>query len=69
MASEEAVEFFKENGYLIVRDLLSKEEVQQLQQWTQEVHDWIPSENSDFMPYEVCRYVLFYAAEFHKLIN
>jgi hypothetical protein len=48
------IESFKESGYLIIRDLLSPTEVEDLQQWAQEVHDWKPTPESIFMPYEVC---------------
>jgi len=54
MVSEQQVKFFNENGYLIVRDLLSENEIQNLKKWTQEVHDWIVTLDSEFMPYEVC---------------
>jgi hypothetical protein len=49
----ENVSFFKSNGYLIIRDLLSQSETQDLQRWAQEVHDWEPTADSIFMPYEV----------------
>ncbi|CAK7205776.1 hypothetical protein SEUCBS139899_008555 [Sporothrix eucalyptigena] len=44
--------FFEENGYLIIRDFLSPEQVKDLQRWAQEVHDWKPTTTSEFMPYE-----------------
>jgi hypothetical protein len=50
----EEIDFFKEHGYLIIRHLLTSAEVENLQQWAQEVHDWTPSSESIFMPYEVC---------------
>lgn len=50
----EDIEFFKERGYLIVRHLLSQAEVEDLHQWVQEAHDWKPTPQSVFMPYEVC---------------
>ena len=53
MVTDGDVKFFKEKGYLIIRDFLSDSEVQNLKQWTREVHGWIPTESSDFMPYEV----------------
>ncbi|ATY61639.1 Phytanoyl-dioxygenase [Cordyceps militaris] len=43
---------FKDNGYLIVRDFLSPEEITNLKSWAQEVHDYQATESSDFMPYE-----------------
>jgi len=49
----EAVEFFKKYGFLIIRNLLSKAETEDLQRWAQEVHDWQPTPDSTFMPYEV----------------
>lgn len=53
MVSANDVSFFKDNGYLIVRDFLSAEEIRDLQAWAQDVHDYKPTETSDFMPYEV----------------
>lgn len=53
MVNEDQILFFKKNGYLIIRDLLSPEQAKDLQSWAQEVHDWKPTETSDFMPYEV----------------
>lgn len=53
MVTADQLDFFKNNGYLIVRDFLTSSEVEDLQKWTQEVHDWIPEPDSDFMPYEV----------------
>ncbi|OQU97319.1 HDIG domain-containing protein [Cladophialophora immunda] len=50
--SEEQVRFFRENGYLILRDVLSEEETKDLQRWAQEVHDWPTDANSPWMPYE-----------------
>jgi len=55
----EDIEFFKEHGYLIIRHLLSLTEVEDLQQWAQEVHDWKPTPESIFMPYEVCSILSF----------
>lgn len=53
MVSPQGVASFKENGYLIVRDFLSPEEVASLQSWAQEVHDHEATETSEYMPYEV----------------
>ncbi|KAL7935673.1 hypothetical protein V8C35DRAFT_333561 [Trichoderma chlorosporum] len=52
MVNEDQISFFKKNGYLIIRDLLSPEQVIDLQSWAQEVHGWKPTETSEFMPYE-----------------
>ena len=49
----EDVEFFKRYGFLIIRNLLTKSETDDLQRWAQEVHDWRPTPDSTFMPYEV----------------
>ena len=51
--SLQKIEFFKKNGYIIVRDLLSRSETEQVQKWAQEVHDWPAMPESGFMPYEV----------------
>jgi hypothetical protein len=53
--TNDQISFFKDNGYLIIRDFLSLQEVQNLQTWAQEVHDWKPTTESEFMPYEVCQ--------------
>lgn len=53
MVTADQLGFFKNNGYLVVRDFLTSSEVKDLQKWTQEVHDWTPGPDSDFMPYEV----------------
>ncbi|KAM0256580.1 hypothetical protein ACHAQJ_004867 [Trichoderma viride] len=52
MLSSEQVASFKVNGYLIVRDILNDAETKDLQRWAQEVHDWTPTVESQFMPYE-----------------
>ncbi|ETI23795.1 hypothetical protein G647_05601 [Cladophialophora carrionii CBS 160.54] len=52
MLSEEQIRFFHQNGYLILRDILSADETQDLQKWAQEVHDWPTDERSPGMPYE-----------------
>lgn len=53
MVSASDVTFFQDNGYLIVRDFLSPEEITDLKSWSQEVHDYDATETSEFMPYEV----------------
>jgi hypothetical protein len=53
MISDEKIEFFKSNGYVIIRDLLTPEQTKDLQKWAEEVRNWKPTETSDFMPYEV----------------
>lgn len=50
--TQEQKDFLKANGYLIVRDFLNPAEVANLQAWAQEVHDWKPAADSEFMPYE-----------------
>lgn len=52
--SPEQTQFFQEQGYLILKNLLSNGEVHNLKTWAQEVHDWKPTPTSMFMPYEVC---------------
>ncbi|KAL7904830.1 hypothetical protein GGI35DRAFT_472039 [Trichoderma velutinum] len=52
MLSAEQVAFFKANGYLIVPDILNDAETVEVQKWAQEVHDWTPTAESQFMPYE-----------------
>lgn len=57
MLSSEQVAFIKANGYLVVRDILSDTETKELQRWAQEVHDWTPTADSQFMPYEVKSFI------------
>ena len=44
--------FFDEKGYLILRDVMSKEEVVSLQRWAEEVHDLPRTAETPWMPYE-----------------
>jgi hypothetical protein len=53
VVNEDQIAFFEKNGYIIIRDFLSLEQVTDMQRWAQEVHDWTPSDTSEFMPYEV----------------
>lgn len=57
MLSSEQVALFKANGYLVVRDILSDTETKELQRWAQEVHDWTPNADSQFMPYKVRSFI------------
>jgi hypothetical protein len=50
--SPQQQQFFKQKGYLILRDVLSAPEVQDLQQWAQEVHDLPRTREAPWMPYE-----------------
>ncbi|OAP61447.1 hypothetical protein AYL99_03650 [Fonsecaea erecta] len=52
LLSEQQLQLFRKNGYLILRDVLSEEQTKNLQQWAQEVHDWPTDANSPWMPYE-----------------
>ena len=42
---------FAEDGYLILRDILSPEETKALQQWAQQVHDYPINDSVPYMPY------------------
>ena len=44
--------FFNLNGYLILRDVLTKEEAISLGHWAQEVHDLPRTTDTPWMPYE-----------------
>jgi hypothetical protein len=44
--------FFDENGYLILRDVMSKGEAIDFQRWAQEVHDLPRTSETPWMPYE-----------------
>lgn len=52
MLSEDQLSFFKEKGYLIMKDVLDDSEVSDLQQWSQEVHDLPRTQDATYMPYE-----------------
>lgn len=53
MLSHEQCQFFREHGYLVLRDVLSPAETTDLKCWAQEVHDWPTNKDSPWMPYEV----------------
>lgn len=50
--TQQQCDSFRDHGYLVLRDVLSAEETQDLQQWAQEVHDWPTDASSGWMPYE-----------------
>lgn len=52
MITDEQLASFKQDGYLVIHDLLAPDEVANLKRWTQEVHGWKPTTTSEFMPYE-----------------
>jgi 2-aminoethylphosphonate dioxygenase len=52
MVSPSDLTSFQKNGYLIVRDFLTPSELTNLQKWAQEVHDWPPTRDAAYMPYE-----------------
>ncbi|OAG35696.1 hypothetical protein AYO21_10090 [Fonsecaea monophora] len=52
LLSEEQVRSFRRNGYLVLGNVLSEVETEELQRWAQEVHDWTTDANSPWMPYE-----------------
>ena len=39
MLSQEQLSLFQVKGYLMLRNILNNDEVRNLQQWSQEVHD------------------------------
>jgi len=50
--SQDQLEFFHKYGYIILRNLLTPSETEDLKKWAQEVYDWKPEPDSIFMPYE-----------------
>ena len=52
MLSQDQLTFFQEKGYLILRDIMSRDEVADLQKWSQEVHDLPRARDATYMPYE-----------------
>lgn len=50
----EQLEMFEKNGYLMLPDVLSPDEVQEMQQWAAEVKGW-PNRPGEHMPYEEVR--------------
>jgi 2-aminoethylphosphonate dioxygenase len=53
LVSEEQRQGFANDGFLVLRDVLSPTEVEDLRLWAQEVHDWPINDNVPYMPYEV----------------
>lgn len=51
--SDSQLTLFSKNGYLVLKDLFSSQEIELLKTWAQEVHDWKATPDSEFMPYEV----------------
>lgn len=51
--TSEQLQFYKNEGYLIIRGFFSSPESQELQQWAQEVHDLPRIGDVPYMPYEV----------------
>lgn len=49
----EQLQFFKEKGYLLIRNYFNPAETTLLQQWSQEVHDLPRTPDVPWMPYEV----------------
>jgi hypothetical protein len=50
--TQEQLQSFQENGYLLVRGFFNPEESKVLQQWAQEVHDLPRTPGVPWMPYE-----------------
>ena len=50
--TSEQQSFFDKKGYLILRDVMSPEEVAALQRWAQEVHNLPRTSETPWMPYE-----------------
>jgi len=46
------VRSFEQHGYLILRDILTPSETQDLQKWATEVHSWPNDHSTQWMPYE-----------------
>lgn len=51
--SQEEINSFADNGYLILRNLLTSSETKHLQKWAQEIHDLPRTPEVPWMPYEV----------------
>lgn len=51
--SSEQSQSFEDDGFLVLRGVLSQSETKDLQRWAQEVHDWPVLPESPWMPYEV----------------
>lgn len=63
--TDDQVQSFHRNGFLLLSDVLASNEVSDLQSWTAEVKGW-PNRKGEHMPYEekradgttgLCRYV------------
>lgn len=51
--SDEQLQSFNENGYLVIPGFFNPDESTELQNWAQEVHDLPRTADVPWMPYEV----------------
>ena len=51
--SQENINSFADNGYLVLHNLLTPSETKNLKKWAQEVHDLPRTPEVPWMPYEV----------------
>ncbi|KAL2050109.1 hypothetical protein ABVK25_009612 [Lepraria finkii] len=49
---QDQVRFYANNGYVVLRNILSPPEIKELQNWAQEVHDLPRTPDVLWMPYE-----------------
>ena len=54
--SQDQVQFFADNGFIILKNALTPSEMIKLQEWAQEVHDLPRTSEVPWMPYEVNRF-------------
>ena len=50
---QDQVRFYANNGFVVLRNILSPPEIKELQNWAQEVHDLPRTPDVLWMPYEV----------------
>ena len=67
--SKEELDSFHKDGYLIIRDLMTPAQTQSLRIWAQQVHDWVPTPDSQFMPYEVLTSIGSYCLDAHCFLG
>ena len=53
--SQNQTQFFADNGFIVLKNVLTLSETKELQKWAQEVHDLPRTSEVPWMPYEVNR--------------
>ncbi len=54
--SQDQIQLFADNGFIVLKNVLTPSETKKLQEWAQEVHDLPRTSEVPWMPYEVIRF-------------